>query len=170
MDKITINKFVDGYKQCISDEAKKNYLKRTLFIYSHLSYMTKANLAKKIVNSSYWSEDPVTHNKKFTKNSVAKNLLYYRSIVENYTNLIVSDNIFVNDYDNLYKYGLLDIIINSIPEKELVEYNKILQLTEDDYIFNYTEPHNFISSILNNVSYFSKDILPEFLKNNQKNN
>lgn len=77
MDKVRIDKFVEGYKQCVSNEAKQTYLKRTLFIYSHLSYMTKANLAKKIVDSCYWTEDPLTHNKKFEKNSVAKNLLYY---------------------------------------------------------------------------------------------
>ena len=167
MEKIKINKFVDDYKQCVSDEAKQNYLKKTLFVYSHLSYMTKANLAKKIIDSCYWSDDPVSHSKIFTRNSVAKNLLYYRSIVENYTNLVVSDNIFVNDYDNLYKHGLLDIIMNSIPEKELNEYNKVLQLTEDDYVFNYTEPHNFLSSALSKIGYFSKDILPKFLNNDK---
>ena len=46
MDKITINKFVDGYKQCISDEAKKNYLKRTLWtLKNYHSYDFSCNYA-----------------------------------------------------------------------------------------------------------------------------
>ena len=79
-------------------------------------------------------------------------LFFCRMIVEQYTDLQVETEGFYEEYDLLNESGLLDKIMQMIPEKEITEFKMICDMKKDDIIFNQSTPKAFINQQIERVS------------------
>ena len=156
-----IKEFVNKYNSFSTESLRDNFLKNNLKIKDYVSFLMKNTLAQKIVDvSTYMYEDYIkedgTKGRRRTNtihvNSTVQYVLFCRVIIENYTNLEVETDGFYEEYDLLNESGLLDKIMQMIPEKEIKEFKMIVDMKKDDLLFNQSTPKAFISQQIERVS------------------
>ena len=143
-----IKEFTEKYGAIATDRLKEDYLKDNLHIKTYLPFLTKVTLADKLAKVTNIDKDTGNVNVK----SDANYLLFCRMIVEQYTDLQVETEGFYEEYDLLNESGLLDKIIQMIPEKEIAEFKMICDMKKDDIIFNQSTPKAFINQQIERVS------------------
>ena len=182
-----IKEFCKEYSNRI-DKLKGDYLKENLKITTYLPFIKKDALAQNIVNATtykfedYTKEDGTTGRRRTNQiqvNSTAQMLLFYRVIIENYTNLEVETEGFYEEYDALNESGVLFELTadfeghpSLIPANEIGELRGMIKMKQEDEIFNRTEIHNYIteqidrfSNLANVISKPIMDIIAERLEN-----
>ena len=168
-----IKEFCKEYSNRI-DKLKGDYLKENLKITTYLPFIKKDALAQNIVNATtykfedYTKKDGTTGRRRTNQiqvNSTAQMLLFYRVIIENYTDLEVETEGFYEEYDLLNESGLLDKIMQMIPEKEIAEFKMICDMKKDDIIFNQSTPKAFINQQIERVSTILGVTLKPVLEN-----
>ena len=138
---MTIKDFVEKYNAMATDRLKEDYLKDNLHIKTYLPFLTKVTLADKLAKVTTLDKDTGNVNIKSDVNY----LLFCRMIVEQYTNLQVETEGFYEEYDLLNESGLLDKIMQMIPEKAIAEFNTICDMKKSDLLQNKYENHAFIA-------------------------
>ena len=94
-------------------------------------------------------------------------MLYCLNLVKQYTNIEIDFKNALEEFNMLNKYGLLDMICNTIPERELQEFQMILDMTENDVVHNEYEIHSFISNQIDRFgNLFGHIVKPAFDKIN----
>lgn len=150
MKKITIKTFCKEYNDCVNDTLKKQYIKDNLEITPYVSFVKKDALISNLLKATMIDKD--TGNVKV--NSSAEYLLMTRILIENYTNLTVETDGFYEEYDELKKSGLFDILIitderngrcSLIPAEEIAEFKFLLTQKKNDIFTNRYEIHSFIT-------------------------
>ncbi len=158
MEKITIKQFVEGYSNLKSVQLRDKYITENLETKDYIPYNLKMAMAQSIVNCSCFDE-----NKNLKISSPTRYLLYIRTLITKYTNLKENseNSSFLEEYDALFSTGLLEKVMSKIPEKELVEFETVVQMTFDDVVKTYTSPNVFISEQINKItSVFSAVLKP----------
>ena len=161
--KITIKEFCEQYKSRVP-QMKENYIKDNLVITPYVPFIKKDALADKLVDIStyvfedYTKDDGTVGRRKTDKirvNSTVQYLLFCRLVIENYTNLTVETEGFFEEYDALKECGLLDKLMVStetrpslIPMDEIAELRALIDFKQKDLLFNKTEVHNYVDSLL----------------------
>lgn len=154
MEKIGITKFVDEYENHATESLKDDYLKDTLEVKKYIPFVLKDALASTIANATCFEkiekkdlDGNVTFENtgRIKLNSVARRLLFYRCVIEQYTNLKVETEGFHEEYDLLNSLGILDKIIQMIPERELGEFAQIVDMKISDTVSYYSTPQKFVS-------------------------
>ena len=161
--KITIKEFCEQYQSRIP-QMQESYIKENLVITPYVPFIKKDALADKLVDVStyifedYTKEDGTVGRRKTDKirvNSTVQYLLFCRLVIENYTNLTVKTEGFYEEYDALKECGLLDKLMVStetrpslIPMDEIAEFRAIIDMKTKDEIFNKTEVHNYVNSLV----------------------
>ena len=138
----TIKIFVNEYRSIATDRLKEDYLNDNLHIKTYLPFLTKVTLADKLAKVTTLDKDTGNVNVKSDVNY----LLFCRMIVEQYTDLQVETEGFYEEYDLLNESGLLDKIMQMIPEKEINEFKMLCDLKREDILTNQYETHSFISN------------------------
>lgn len=138
---MTIKEFVEKYNEIATDRLKEDYLNDNLHIKTYLPFLTKVTLADKLAKVTTLDKDTGNVNVKSDVNY----LLFCRMIVEQYTDLQVETEGFYEEYDLLNEFGLLDKIMQKIPEKEIAEFKMICDMKKDDLLQNKYENHAFIA-------------------------
>lgn len=138
----TIKNFVEKYNAIATDRLKEDYLKDNLHIKTYLPFLTKVTLADKLAKVTTLDKDTGNVNVK----SDANYLLFCRTIIEQYTDLQVETEGFYEEYDLLNESGLLDKIMQMIPEKEIAEFKMICDFKQKDILTNQYEMHSYISN------------------------
>ena len=162
-----IKEFCKEYSNRI-DKLKSDYLKENLKITTYLPFIKKDALAQNIVNATtykfedYTKEDGTTGRRKTNQiqvNSTAQMLLFYRVIIENYTDLEVETEGFYEEYDALNESGVLFELTadfeghsSLIPAREISELRGIVDLKQRDIMTNQYEIHSYISNQIERVS------------------
>lgn len=157
----TVKQFCKEYSNRI-DKLKDDYLKENLKITTYLPFIKKDALAQNIVNATtykfedYTKEDGTTGRRKTNQiqvNSTAQMLLFYRVIIENYTNLEVETEGFYEEYDALNESGVLFELTadfeghpSLIPANEISELREMIEMKQRDEMTNQYETHSFISN------------------------
>ena len=182
-----IKEFCKEYSNRI-DKLKGDYLKENLKITTYLPFIKKDALAQNIVNATtykfedYTKEDGTTGRRRTNQiqvNSTAQMLLFYRVIIENYTDLEVKTEGFYEEYDSLNESGVLFELTadfeghpSLIPASEISELRGMIKMKQEDEIFNTTEIHNYITEQINRFSNLANviskpimDIITERLEN-----
>ena len=54
----------------------------------------------------------------------------------------------LGDFNLLQRYGLIDVIINYIPEAQIAMFDSVLNMKSNDIMTNYYEPHAFVKEQL----------------------
>ena len=136
------------YKMKKTDEERLQFVKEYIKN-EYVPFETKADVAKAIVDTSYWRTEKIDGNKRkvLHVDSVANYMLKCMALVDLYTNIERQKNEgkMLEDFNTLNGSGILDMIIQSINPRELKEFNMVLQMTQDDVIANEFENHAFIS-------------------------
>lgn len=148
MGKISIKKFVEEYANCATKQLKDQYIKDNLEIMPYVPFLTKDALINNLLKISMF--DKKTGNVKV--NSSVEYLLMTRIFVEQYTNLTVETEGFYEEYDELKKSGLFNILLIGdenavplIPYEEIAEFKHLLSIKRNDVLQNKYEIHSFIT-------------------------
>ena len=165
--KIGIKQFCKEYKNRVP-QMQESYIKDNLVITPYVPFVRKDALADKLVDIStyifedYEKEDGTIGRRKTDKirvNSTVQYLLFCRLVIENYTNLTVETEGFFEEYDLLKQSGLLNKLMIGddaeqplIPMDEIAELRTIIDMKQKDVLFNKTEVHNYIDSLLERFS------------------
>ena len=165
--KIAIKEFCTQYKSRVP-QLQETYIKENLVITPYVPFNKKNVLTDKLVDIStyvfedYTKEDGTIGRRKTDKirlNSTAQYILFCRLIVENYTNLTVETEGFYDEYDALKECGLLDKLMVStetrpslVPMDEIADLRAIIDMKQKDEIFNKTEVHNYVDSLVERFS------------------
>ena len=136
-----IREFIEKYNAIATDRLKEDYLKNNLHIKTYLPFLTKVTLADKLAKITTLDKDTGNVNVKSDVNY----LLFCRMIIEQYTDLQVETEGFYEEYDLLNEFGLLDKIMQMIPEREISEFKMICDMKKEDIIQNKYEMHSFIA-------------------------
>lgn len=148
MKKITIKTFCKEYNDRVNDTLKKQYIKDNLEITPYVSFVKKDALISNLLKATMIDKE--TGNVKV--NSSAEYLLMTRILIENYTNLTIDTEGFFEEYDELKKSGLFNILLVGndttaplIPYEEIAEFKHLLSIKRNDVLTNYYEIHSFIT-------------------------
>lgn len=173
-----IKEFCKEYSNRI-DKLKGDYLKENLKITTYLPFIKKDALAQNIVNATtykfedYTKEDGTTGRRRTNQiqvNSTAQMLLFYRVIIENYTDLEVETEGFYEEYDALNESGILFELTadfeghpSLIPAKEISELRGIIDLKQRDIMTNQYEIHSYISNQIERIAEVGSVVLKPVL-------
>ena len=144
----TVKEFVEKYNVIAPDRLKEDFLKDNLHIKTYLPFVEKVTYANNLAKVTVLDSETGNVNIK----SDANYLLFCRTIIEYYTDLQVETEGFYEEYDLLNESGLLDKIMQMIPEKEITEFKMICDMKKDDIIFNQSTPKAFINQQIERVS------------------
>ena len=173
-----IKEFCKEYSNRI-DKLKEDYLKENLKITTYLPFIKKDALAQNIVNATtykfedYTKEDGTTGRRRTNQiqvNSTAQMLLFYRVIIENYTDLEVETEGFYEEYDALNESGVLFELTadfeghpSLIPAKEISELRGMVDLKQRDIMTNQYEIHSYISNQIERITEVGSIVLKPVL-------
>ena len=173
-----IKEFCKEYSNRI-DKLKEDYLKENLKITTYLPFIKKDALAQNIVNATtykfedYTKEDGTTGRRRTNQiqvNSTAQMLLFYRVIIENYTDLEVETEGFYEEYDALNESGVLFELTadfeghpSLIPAKEISELRGMIDLKQRDIMTNQYEIHSYISNQIERITEVGSVVLKPVL-------
>ena len=173
-----IKEFCKEYSNRI-DKLKGDYLKENLKITTYLPFIKKDALAQNIVNATtykfedYTKEDGTTGRRRTNQiqvNSTAQMLLFYRVIIENYTDLEVETEGFYEEYDALNESGVLFELTadfeghpSLIPAKEISELRGMIDLKQRDIMTNQYEIHSYISNQIERITQVGSIVLKPVL-------
>lgn len=174
----TVKEFCKEYSNRI-DKLKGDYLKENLKITPYLPFIKKDALAQNIVNATtykfedYTKEDGTTGRRRTNQiqvNSTAQMLLFYRVIIENYTDLEVETEGFYEEYDALNESGVLFELTadfeghpSLIPAKEISELRGMIDLKQRDTMTNQYEIHSYISNQIERITEVGSIVLKPVL-------
>ena len=101
--------------------------------------------AQNIIKSSYYLKDN-DGNEIFHINSVAKYMLTCMTLIDIYTDIERStrEGKIVEEFNKLNEAGIFDILIQSINQRELKEFNMVLDMEANDVMTNEYEPGGFV--------------------------
>ena len=147
---MTIKEFCEKYNNIVNQKLKDDFIKSNLKITSYVPFVKKDALITNLLKATMIDKE--TGNIK--ANSSAEYLLKTRIFVEQYTNLTVETEGFFEEYDELKKSGLFDILFIGngeedippmIPFAEMAEFNHLLEVKKNDLLVNKYEIHSFIT-------------------------
>ena len=176
---MTIKEFTEKYSAIATDRLKEDYLKENLKITTYLPFIKKDALAQNIINATtykfedYTKEDGTTGRRRTNQiqvNSTAQMLLFYRVIIENYTDLEVEKEGFYEEYDALNESGVLFELTadfeghpSLIPAKEISELRGMIDLKQRDTMTNQYEIHSYISNQIERITEIGSVVLKPVL-------
>lgn len=167
MKNITIKTFCKEYNNRVNDTLKKQYIKDNLEIIPYVSFVKKDALISNLLKATMIDKE--TGNVKV--NSSAEYLLMTRILIENYTNLTVETEGFFEEYDELKKSGLFNILLVGddttaplIPYEEIAEFKHLLSIKRNDVLTNRYEIHSFITEQVDKFKTLGEATLTPFME------
>lgn len=143
-----IKEFCEKYNNIANQKLKDDFIKSNLEITHYVPFVKKDALIANLLKVTMIDKE--TGNIKV--NSSVEYLLMTRIFIENYTNLIVETEGFFEEYDELKKSGLFDILLIGndvtaplIPYEEIGEFKHLLSIKKSDILQNKYEIHSFIT-------------------------
>lgn len=157
MDKnITVENLVKLYNEDKTAD-KKNFYSQ-LKIGEYIPYMQKVEIARKIFEATCMVDGRVVLD------SPIRYLMYCRTIVDLYTNIkfteknpeIENDDmlgvVMMAEFDALNSLGLFEVIFAKIPEREINEFNTILDMVSNDAMTNKAGVYGFFSDMVDRLT------------------
>lgn len=155
---IKVADFVEKYESYPTELSQNKYLSATIKIRKYVDYATKVAIANQIIKQSCFDKQG-----NIRIDSIYKYFLYIVSIISLYTNLEMDATNSASDYDMLDKNGLIEKIVNLIPENELAEYRTIVQMAYDDCMTNNYDIRAMVNKMILSIQPIISTNLNEFL-------
>lgn len=144
---MTVKEFVEKYNQINTKTAKASMIKSILKDVLYLTFEEKVDLSNKIVTISAYKPNTNTINLR----SYIKYWLFAQAIVDNYTTLDVDSKNWIEEYNELNRNGVMNAIVNSIPEDEFNELKMVLDMQWNDAITNCNLTVNIVQKVFDNI-------------------
>lgn len=163
---INVNDFVEKYEGQIDESGKIKFVKNALKIQTYLPYANKVACAERIVKTTSYAliKDENTgemiKTNRIKINSPMRYILFVMNIVNEYTNIEVNFKNIMPEFDGLNKNGLFEIIMNKIGEREVAEFNTVVEMILNDFMTNEYEFKNFVSEQISNFGNIVQKIVP----------
>lgn len=137
-----VNEFIEGY---LKSETKDKYVISHIKN-NYISYLSKVSECNQIIKSTCYTN---TEPKVFSRNRPNQNMLFVCRMIALYTDieLTFGDNLLVEEFDNLNKLGLIDMIVSNIYEKEYSEFEFIMDMCIEDVYDNERSMASIIDTI-----------------------
>ena len=151
----------------LTEKERIEYIKKNIKSEEYIPWNTKVALAKNIVRATSYrlektEEDVYKPTNIIEVDSNNRFVLFVTKIIDTWTNIELSENI-AEDFDNLNRLGVIDIIMNPeytvIPVRELNEFNTICESCFSDLMTNAYEGHAFISNQITRITDVANVIL-----------
>lgn len=156
--------FVEDYEKKLTNTEKESYLKGKLKTEKYLPYADKLATAENIVKSSSYAmikEDGVLKKTdKIEINSPLRYILFVMSIIDKYTNIEVNFKNIMPEFDYLNKNNLFEAIFAKIGDREINEFNTVVEMVLDDFVSNKFETKNYISDIFLKLASLAEKSYP----------
>ena len=136
---VSVKEFVKALTNRSSDDARRVYLEGTLAVKDYERYEVVCAICDQIIASSYFTADG-----QFKVDSCKKYLMYVSALLNTYTNIRFDESDALGDFNLLQRYGLVDVIINYIPDAQVAMFDSVLNMKSNDLMTNYYEPHAFV--------------------------
>lgn len=132
-----------------------------------VKYSDKVDRAGIIAKHSYYEKQvgaDGVEREVFRQNSAAKYMLYYLTLVDLYTDLEID---FKKSLDTFEKINgsILDTIISYIDDRELKEFQMLLDFACDDLMMNEYEIHGFVRNQVERIGSLIGTILAPVIEN-----
>lgn len=154
--RIDLYNLVKEYNKRSSIKLKKEFLKVVVKTKPYLNYGKKMFLADTIINTSCLKDGNVHID------SCKKYILYIYTLIKYYTNIDIKENQLLIQYDLLDEFGLVEEILELIPEKEIVTFKTILEMKQDDLMTNRYGTHAYITEQVERVRTVAPEINKAF--------
>lgn len=143
----TVKDFCKKYNSMKANESKVALIQSVMNT-GYVPYEMKVTICEKIVENTYYKKETKNgiETKKLYINSPAQYMSYYLWIVKEYTHINIDFKNSLEEFNLLNKTGLLDVIVEYIPEGELKEFRMLLDMVASDAMANEYETHAFISN------------------------
>ena len=172
---IEVKDFVDRYVKFNTTTAKETYLKTAVKFVDYINFEIVEVLCDQILANSC-----IDKNGNVKVDTCKKYLMYIYVIFDQYTNITVHSDKWLEEFNLLSKAGLVEAVCQLMPESLITTLDSVLKMKTDDMMTNYYEPHAFISNqvikyvpmihgvidrFLNGVEKISKEVdWGEFIK------
>ena len=151
--KITYKQLITKVKNVSSVDNLKELIQSHVVV-KYVDYQTKLTEINRIaeVGNYYSAPDPEDSNVEkriFHRNTPAMYYLMQLRLVINYTDIeIDEDNGMLEAYNALSEMGIIDAIVASIPETEVVQWQKMLDMVNDDIYMNERDMASYLDTKL----------------------
>lgn len=156
---MTIKKIIEAYSNLATENLKEDYLKDNIKITTYVPFVKKVTYATTLAQNTM--VDKETGNIKVSSES--NYLFFVRSIIELYTNLEIENGAFYDEYDLLNESGVLDKIMQMIPQKEINEFKMLCDMKREDLLFNQSTPKAFINQQVERITNIASVALKSVL-------
>ena len=138
---IEVKDFVDRYVKFNTTTAKESYLKTAVKFVDYMNFEIVEVLCDQILANSC-----IDKNGNVKVDTCKKYLMYIYVIFDQYTNITVHSNKWLEEFNLLSKAGLVEAVCQLMPENLITTLDSVLKMKTDDMMTNYYEPHAFISN------------------------
>ena len=146
---MTVQEFIEAYDRA---PQKDQFLKRHIKT-DYVSYFLKIAECHKVVEFSMYKE--VDGRKVFWKDSPSLFQLFICRLLAHYTDVDLGNDS-ANGFDELNKVGLINAIIDQIPESEYKEWNTLLQMIADDEMENVRSFAGYLDTKIDGINMLMK--------------
>ena len=155
---IDIKNFVNRYNKFNTITAKESYLKTAVKFVDYINFEVVEVLCDQILANSC-----IDKNGTVKVNTCKKYLMYIYTIFDQYTNITVHSDKWMEEFNLLSKAGLIEAICQLMPENLITTLDSVLKMKSDDMITNYYEPHAFISNQVLKYAPMIHGVIDRFL-------
>lgn len=146
-----IKDFINDFNKLKTDEDRETFVKQIVTT-NYVPFVEKADACFKIINDCWYKRDELTERRKLFISSPATYVLFNMVVINKYTDLEVDFKNTVAQYDLLNEKNYLGMILAHIPENELVEFRRILDMTQQDVLQNEYYAPTYISNNIETIS------------------
>lgn len=151
-----VKSFVEEYEKCSGNDDKVKFLKSKLKTEKYMPYAEKLTHAENIINHSSYAmvkEDGVLkQTDRIALNSPMRYILFVMTVVDKYTNIEVDFKNIMPDFDALNSNSLIEVVFEKIGDKEISEFNTVVDMVLNDFMANKYQFKNYISDTLSRFS------------------
>lgn len=154
VEKISVDDLIKGYDKLQSAQAKDRYLGEKVKYTEYTNFEVVCFYADKIIANTMFDK-----NGDIKVDSCQKYLQYVFALFCFYTNINVHANQWILEFNKLRRYGLLEKIIDGIPETEISTLDAVLEMKSNDAMTNYYNIQNWATKKLGEFyPYIAKGI------------
>ena len=155
---IEVKDFVDRYVKFNTTTAKETYLKTAVKFVDYINFEIVEVLCDQILANSC-----IDKNGNVKVDTCKKYLMYIYVIFDQYTNITVHSDKWLEEFNLLSKAGLVEAVCQLMPESLITTLDSVLKMKTDDMMTNYYEPHAFISNQVIKYAPMIHGVIDKFL-------
>lgn len=163
MIEIDIKDFVNKYSKFNTATAKETYLKTAVKFVDYMNFEIVEVLCDQILANSCMDK-----NGNVKVDTCKKYLMYIYTIFDQYTNITVHSDKWLEEFNLLSKAGLVEAVCQLMPENLITTLDSVLKMRTDDMMTNYYEPHAFISNQVLKYAPMIHGVIDKFLNGVEK--